>query len=158
VNRQAFERTVATAIDALPTDFRDRLSNIAFLVEEWPDAGTLEEMECETRFDLLGLYRGWPLTERGSDYHGTLPDTIHLYRQPILAWCDETGEPVADCIVDTVIHEVGHFYGLSDAEMEQIEDECAWQGGGPPRRDIGGGFGGGFGGGQGKTPEGESGL
>jgi predicted Zn-dependent protease with MMP-like domain len=79
-------------------------------------------MECDSPYDLLGLYRGWPITERGSDYAGTLPDTIHLYHQPIQAYCDETGEDVVDCIVDTVVHEVGHYYGLSDDEMHAIED------------------------------------
>lgn len=116
-----FDRAVDAAIGALPEDFRARLENVAFMVEPWPDAETLRELECETRYDLLGLYRGWPITERGTDYAGTLPDTIHLYQRPILAYCKETGEDVVACIVDTVVHEVGHYYGLSDDEMDAIE-------------------------------------
>lgn len=127
-----FDRSVEAAIEALPDGFRDRLANVAFMVEEWPDADTMNEMECDSPYDLLGLYRGWPLTERGTEYAGTLPDTIHLYRQPILAYCEESGEQVVDCIVDTVVHEVGHYYGLSDEEMDLIESECRWEGEGPP--------------------------
>jgi predicted Zn-dependent protease with MMP-like domain len=123
-----FERAVEDAIDALPEDFRSRLENVAFMVDAYPDAETLDEMECEGPYDLLGLYRGWPITERGVDYQGALPDTIHLYREPILAYCADTGEDVVDCIVDTVIHEVGHYYGLSDDEMEAIEAEVRRRG------------------------------
>lgn len=136
MTEQEFEDAVSAAIDALPDDFRNQLDNVAFMVEEFPDEDTLAEMECETPYDLLGLYRGWPITERGSEYHGTLPDTIHLYRQPILAWCGEYREPVVDCIVDTVIHEVGHYYGFSDDELEAIEDACQWEGDGPPGREA----------------------
>jgi predicted Zn-dependent protease with MMP-like domain len=117
----AFDRAVEQAVAALPDDFKARLENVAFMVEPFPDADTLHEMECESPYDLLGLYRGWPLTERGTDYAGALPDTIHLYQRPILAYCKQTGEDVVDCIVETVIHEVGHYYGLSDEEMEAIE-------------------------------------
>jgi predicted Zn-dependent protease with MMP-like domain len=116
-----FERAVEQAIEALPEAFRARLENVAFMVDPFPDDETLDEMACEGPYDLLGLYRGWPLTERGMDYQGALPDTIHLYREPILAHCEDTGEDVVACIVDTVVHEVGHYYGLSDAEMEAIE-------------------------------------
>ena len=130
-----FEKVVESAIANLPDGFRERLDNIVFMVEEWPDDETVHDMELETKYDLLGLYKGWPLPDRGSDYAGTLPDTVHLYREPILDWCREYNEPVADCIVDTVIHEIGHYYGLNDAEMEAIEDECHWEGGAPPPRE-----------------------
>ena len=132
MNIHDFERAVEAGLAALPEEFRERLANVAVMVEEWPDAETFREMELESGYDLLGLYRGWPLPERGIDYAGTLPDTIHLYRQAILAYCEDTGEVVVDCIVDTVIHEVGHYYGLSDEEMEQIEAECEWQARQPP--------------------------
>lgn len=132
-----FEKVMETAIANLPDTFRERLDNIAFLVEDWPDDETCREMELESKYDLLGLYRGWPLTERGTEYAGVLPDTVYLYRKPILDWCRAYDEPVADCIVDTVIHEIGHYYGLSDAEMERIEAECHWEGGAPPPREDG---------------------
>lgn len=132
LNPARFERAVARAIDALPDDFRARLENVAFMVDPFPDDETLDEMACESPYDLLGLYRGWPITERGTDYQGALPDTIHLYREPILAYCEDTGEDVVDCIVETVVHEVGHYYGLSDAEMEAIEAEVHRRG--SPRR------------------------
>ncbi|MFQ5508955.1 MAG: metallopeptidase family protein [Leptospirillia bacterium] len=130
---EAFDEAVEKAVRALPDAFRERLDNVVFLVEEWPDESTMKDMELESEYDLLGLYTGWPVTERGTDYHGTLPDTIHIYRQPTLAYCEDMKQEVVDCIADTVIHEVGHFYGLSDPEMEAIEAACEWQGGTPPR-------------------------
>jgi predicted Zn-dependent protease with MMP-like domain len=130
VTEADFDAAVEAAINALPTTFRQRLDNVAFMVEEFPDADTLNEMECESPYNLLGLYRGWPLTERGTDYAGVLPDTIHLYRQPMLAYCEDVGESITDCIIETVIHEVGHYYGLSDDDLDAIAAECEWQG--PP--------------------------
>ncbi|MBI5136648.1 MAG: metallopeptidase family protein [Nitrospirae bacterium] len=132
MNKVQFDRAVEAAIRALPDDFRNRLDNVAFMVEEWPDRATQTEMECETPYDLLGLYRGWPITERGTDYAGALPDTIHLYRRPIMAWCEDSGESLRDCIVDTVIHEVAHYYGLSDDDLDTIAAECEWEAGRPP--------------------------
>ncbi len=128
---ERFETVVETAIRQLPDAFRERLDNVVFMVDPFPDPATLAEMECDTPYDLLGLYRGWPITERGTEYAGVLPDTIHLYREPILAYCAETGEPVTDCIIETVIHEVGHYYGLSDDEMDAIAMQCKGQGGDP---------------------------
>jgi len=123
-----FDAAVEAAIGNLPDDFRQRLDNVVFMVEAWPDETTLKEMDCASPYDLLGLYTGWPMTERGSDYAGVLPDTIHLYRQPTLAYCAESGESVTDCIVETVIHEVAHYYGLSDDDLDAISAECDWLG------------------------------
>ncbi len=120
----AFETTMERAIDHLPEGFKKRLENVVFMLAPWPDEATLTMMECDTPYDLLGLYEGCPLPERGGDYAGVLPDTIHLYREPILAYCQTHDILVEDCIVDTVVHEVGHYYGLSDDEMDQIEAEC----------------------------------
>lgn len=124
MNRKAFERLVDQSVKGLPGHFRELMGNVAFLVEEWPDDDTLDEMEIESPYDLLGLYRGVPLEERGFAYGNQLPDTIFLYQAPIEAWCEDTGEDIADVIKETVIHEVGHFFSFSDEEMERIEEEA----------------------------------
>lgn len=124
MNRKAFERLVDKSVKDLPGPFRKLMGNVAFLVEEWPDDDTLDEMEIESPYDLLGLYRGVPLEERGFAYGNQLPDTIFLYQAPIEAWCEDTGEDIADVIKETVIHEVGHFFSFSDEEMERIEEEA----------------------------------
>jgi len=114
------ERVVAS----LPPWFRERVENVAFFVAEWPPEEVLREMGIDDPYGLLGLYRGVPLPERGGGAgygQGELPDTVHLYRQPILAWCAEEGEDVAACIRDTVLHELGHYLGLDDEELERLE-------------------------------------
>lgn len=121
---KAFERIVHDAVETLPERFRSLITNVAFLVEQWPDKETLRDMEIESPYDLLGLYRGVPLEERGFAYGNQLPDTIFIYQKPVEAWCEDTGEDLADTIRGTVIHEVGHFFSLSDEEMEQIEKEA----------------------------------
>ncbi len=111
-------------VAGLPDWFRGRVENVAFFVAERPPEPVLREMGIGDPLGLLGLYRGVPLPERagGAGYgHGELPDTIHLYRQPILAWCARTGEDVAACIRSTVLHELGHYLGLDDEALERLE-------------------------------------
>jgi len=109
------------AMASLPEKFRDAIENVVICIEEEPDTDTLEAMRAESSNELLGLYQGWPLPERGISYAGHLPDTIHLYRKPILAFCDETGELPEHCVRHVLIHEIGHYFGFSDEEMEAIE-------------------------------------
>ncbi|PJA24501.1 MAG: neutral zinc metallopeptidase [Alphaproteobacteria bacterium CG_4_10_14_0_2_um_filter_63_37] len=115
-----FEQEVTRAMAGLPQPFRDAIENVAFFVEDRPDADTLEEMEIDDPDGLLGLYRGIPMEERGSWYAGALPDTIHLYRRPILKEASEFDLDVVALIQEVVIHEVGHYFGFSDEEMEAI--------------------------------------
>jgi len=121
VDTVAFQRLAEDAYASLPERFRQAIDNVVIFTEDFPDAGTMERMQAVSPYDLLGLYQGWPLPERGSQYAGQPPDTIHLYRKPILAWCAEHGEDVAHCIRHVLVHEIGHYFGFSDAEMEKIE-------------------------------------
>lgn len=116
-----FQTIAEAALASLPRQFHDAIENVVICVEEEPDAETLTEMEAISPDELLGLYRGWPLPERGAGYSGQLPDTIHLYRRPILRYCDDTGEDAKHCIRHVLIHEIGHYFGFSDEEMEAIE-------------------------------------
>jgi predicted Zn-dependent protease with MMP-like domain len=120
LTRKEFERLVDRALGKLPRRFRQRLQNIAVLVEDWADEATLEEMEIEPPDTLYGLYRGTDLPRRDSSYGGVLPDVITIYQGPIQEDCDSVGE-MEDLVRDTVIHEVGHYFGLDDERLEELE-------------------------------------
>lgn len=125
MTRAEFEAVVARALQTLPRRFRAKMKNIAVVVEDWAHPETLMEMGVEPPDTLYGLYRGVDLTRRDSSYGNVLPDTITIYQGPIEEDA-ETEEEMAELIRDVVIHEVGHYFGLDDealAELEQPEDE-----------------------------------
>jgi predicted Zn-dependent protease with MMP-like domain len=110
-------RLVGEVVQTLPDEFRDRLENVAIVVAEWPDdedqdAGADEDNETE----LLGLYQGIPYGERLQDYNLTLPDRITIYRQPILE-ASRNEAAAREEIRLTVLHEIGHYFGLGDDEL-----------------------------------------
>ena len=96
--------------------------NIAIVVEDEPDRQLLEEMEVEPGGTLLGLYQGTPLTERRWDYGNTLPDRILLFQGPLEREADGE-EDLVVAIGETLIHEIGHYFGLSEEEIEAIEEQ-----------------------------------
>jgi predicted Zn-dependent protease with MMP-like domain len=115
LSRAAFEKLVGEAIDGLPPRFAEMLENVAVVVEEEPDPATLAEMGMGEDEELMGLYLGVPLTERDSQYQ-SLPDRVAIYRGPVLRCCGSRREIVRE-VRDTVVHELGHFFGLDDDEM-----------------------------------------
>ena len=115
-----FEALVERALRRLPRQFKDRITNVAVVVEDWADEETLEELGIEPPDTLYGLYRGTDLTRRDSSYGNVLPDTIHIYQGPIEEDCTDPDE-MAELVLDTVIHELGHYFGLDDDTMEGIE-------------------------------------
>jgi acetylglutamate kinase len=117
----AFSAEVEAAIAELPADFRAAVENVAVLVEAFPDPDTQHEMGLEGPWDLLGLYRGVPLPERGYGYAGAEPDQVSLYREPIRAYCADIGESLAECVRVTLIHELGHYLGYDDRQLEALE-------------------------------------
>jgi len=121
MDADAFQALAEEAYAALPANFIAAIDNVVVLTDDYPDIDVQLEMQTDSPLDLLGLYQGWPLPERGSSYGGHPPDVIHLYREPILAYCREQGEDVAHCIRHVLIHEIGHYFGFSDAEMQAIE-------------------------------------
>ena len=121
MTRRQFEAVVERALRKLPRAFKGRLANIAVVVEDWADEETLEEMGIEPPDTLYGLYRGVDLTQRDSTYGNVLPDTVTIYQGPIEEDC-ESEEEMADVIRDTVVHEIGHYFGLDDETMHRIED------------------------------------
>ena len=118
LSRESFERLIQQALEDLPEEFASRLENVALVVEEEPDAKVLEDMGLdpeEEADELFGLYLGTPLVERDSGY-ADVPDRIAIYMGPILRSCRSAREVVRE-IRNTVIHEIGHHFGLSDEEM-----------------------------------------
>jgi len=121
MTRRQFEALVDRALRRLPRTFKDKLANIAVVVEAWPDDATLAELGIEPPDTLYGLYRGVDLTHRDSSYGNVLPDTVTIYQGPIEEDCDDE-EEMAELVRETVVHEVGHYFGLDDETMERIED------------------------------------
>ena len=115
-DRRTFERLVVEALDSLPSDFREKLANVAVVIAERPSSAGLGAGPDAERDDLLGLYQGVPYGDRGTGYHLVPPDRITIYREPILAVA-ATPEAVRAEIRATVLHEIGHYFGLSDAEL-----------------------------------------
>jgi predicted Zn-dependent protease with MMP-like domain len=121
ISRKEFEQLVERALRKLPRRFRARLQNIAVVVEDWADDDTLEEMGIEPPDTLYGLYRGTDLTHRDTTYGGVLPDVIAIYQGPIQEDC-ETPAEMEELVRDTVAHEVGHYFGLDDDRLSELED------------------------------------
>jgi len=106
------------ALAGLPASLTGGIENVVIFVEEAADADTLSAMGASSPEELLGLYQGWPLPERGVSYQGHLPDVIRLFRRPILDWCAREGLDVAEGVRRVLMHEIGHYFGLSDEELE----------------------------------------
>lgn len=113
---------VAEALDSLPEKFLARLDNVEVVIDESPSAEDMAEadMEGEDPDSLLGLYIGVPLTERGGFYAGVLPDRISLFRRSIVAAARGDPETIKEEVRHTVVHEIGHFYGLSEERIDEL--------------------------------------
>jgi predicted Zn-dependent protease with MMP-like domain len=122
VQRKKFEQLVAEALASIPRQFRDAMANLAIVVEDEPSRDLLEEMEIEPPDTLLGLYQGVPLTERRWDYGNALPDRILLFQGPLERESDDEDDLVV-AVGETLIHEIGHYFGLSEEEIEEIEEK-----------------------------------
>lgn len=113
---EEFEALVEQALDGLPEQFADLLDNVAVVVEEEPDLDDLEALGLDPEVDeLFGLYQGVPQTERDS-FYSALPDVVEIYRGPILRSCDSRRQVIRE-IRDTVVHELGHHFGMEEDDM-----------------------------------------
>ncbi len=117
-----FERLAEAAFAGLPEHFRALAGDVILRIDDFPTEDVLEELEAETEFDLLGLFQGIGLPEEGATpATGRLPNMIFLYRRPILDYWAEHEETLGSVITHVLVHEIGHHFGLSDADMEAIE-------------------------------------
>jgi predicted Zn-dependent protease with MMP-like domain len=126
MTREAFTALVEEALREIPRRFRKAMRNVAVVVEDEPSQDILDDMEIDEGDTLFGLYQGTPLTQRGWGYGNSLPDRISIYQKPIEEACADE-EEIRDCIAETVIHEFGHYFGMSEEEIEEIEEKF-WRG------------------------------
>lgn len=119
---EAFEALAQAAFDRLPDAFRALCADVIFNVTEFPEDDVLKELEAESPFDLLGLFSGIGLPQQGfGPQTGQMPNTIHLYRRPILDYWAEHDESLGSIVTHVMVHEIGHHFGFSDEDMEAIE-------------------------------------
>jgi len=126
MTRSQFLALVDEALATIPDDFQSAMKNIAIVVEDEPSNAQLESVDIEPPDTLLGLYEGTPLTERQWAHGNVLPDKITLFQNPI----EDASEDEDDLVVaigETLIHEIGHYFGLSEEEIEEIEERY-WRG------------------------------
>jgi len=121
MERKKFEQLAEEAFAALPEELLGHVDNVVFVVEDWPDRETLEALEIEARDGLLGLYQGISLAERSVEMSGVLPDRILLYQRPIEYWAKEDKLSVSEVIYDTLLHEIGHHFGLDEDDLARLE-------------------------------------
>jgi predicted Zn-dependent protease with MMP-like domain len=121
VDRDAFDRLVADALRSIPRRFRDAMANVVIVVEDEPSRALLREMGIDPPDTLLGLYQGTPLTERQWDYGNTLPDRILLFQGPHER-ASRSEDDLVVAIGETLIHEIGHYFGMDEAQIEAIEE------------------------------------
>ena len=126
MTREEFRELVEEAIDTIPAKFAREVRNLAIVIEDEPSQDLLDEMEMEPGDSLLGLYQGTPLNERGWGYGNQLPDRITLFQQTIEDDCDNEDEIVV-AIGETLIHELGHYFGMSEDQIMEIEERY-WRG------------------------------
>jgi predicted Zn-dependent protease with MMP-like domain len=119
------ERLADEAFAKLPPEFRALCGEVIIRVDDFPTDEVLEEMEAETPFDLLGLFTGVGMAQDAAVAEtGRMPNTIHLYRRPLLDYWAEHDETLGHLVTHVLVHEIGHHFGLSDDDMEAIEQRA----------------------------------
>lgn len=126
MTRERFKQLVEEAIDTIPRRFAQEVKNVAIVIEDEPSDELLDEMEMGPDDTILGLYTGIPLTERGWAHGNALPDRITLYQATIEEECEDDEDEIVVAIGETLIHELGHYFGMSEEEIMEIEERY-WQ-------------------------------
>jgi predicted Zn-dependent protease with MMP-like domain len=127
LTREQFRELVEEAIDTIPAKFARQVRNLAIVIEDAASDELLDEMEIDDRSELLGLYQGTPLNERGWGYGNTLPDRITLFQEAIEADAADDEDEIVVAIGETLIHELGHYFGMTEEEIMDIEERY-WRG------------------------------
>ena len=127
MTREQFRELVEEAIDTIPLKFAREVRNLAIVIEDEPSDELLDEMDMDPDDTLLGLYQGTPLNERGWSYGNQLPDRITLFQHTIEDDCAGDEDEIVVAIGETLIHELGHYFGMSEEEIMAIEERY-WRG------------------------------
>lgn len=118
---EEIEEIARRALNALPRPFADSIGEVVLQVQEFADDATLDSLGIEDPFDLTGVYQGVPLTERSVDQSGILPERVRLFRRPILDEWASGNDTLEHLVAHVLIHEIGHHFGLCDADMHALE-------------------------------------
>ena len=127
MTREEFRELVEEAIDTIPLKFARQVRNLAIVIEDEPSEELLDEMDIDEDGTLLGLYQGTPLNERGWGYGNTLPDRITLFQEAIEIDAGDDEDEIVVAIGETLIHELGHYFGMSEEQIMDIEERY-WRG------------------------------
>ncbi len=119
-----FDELAAAAWARMPRQFRDLCGDVTIQIEDFATDEVLRELGLDSAFDLLGLYQGVSLDKKSVMDPGGVPDRVYLYRRPILDYWAEHEETLGHIVSHVLIHEIGHHFGLSDADMEKIEADA----------------------------------
>jgi predicted Zn-dependent protease with MMP-like domain len=122
LSQREFEDAVVAALKTLPKILKKKMENMDVVVEDRASKSLMEEMGLRSPFELLGLYQGVPYDRRGFYYGNVLPDKITLFKEPIEALC-RSREEIEERVREVVIHEVGHYVGLDDNRLRELEEE-----------------------------------
>lgn len=127
MTREYFRELVEEAIDTIPRKFARQVRNLAIVIEDEASDDLLDEMDLDSPRELLGLYQGTPLNERGWGYGNALPDRITLFQKSIEEDCADDEDDIVIAIGETLIHELGHYFGMSEEQIMDIEERY-WRG------------------------------
>ena len=122
MRRAFYERVVRETLDSLPDYLRSSIQNVAIVIEDRPSREQMHDAHIEPPMTLFGLYQGIALTARGAWYGNVLPDKITIFRKPIEQY-GRTADDVARIVSETVLHEIGHHFGLNEAQLHEIEQQ-----------------------------------
>jgi len=122
MDKNKFEKIVDEALDSLPQDFKKRLENITVIVEDKPSREVMRRMGIPPNGVIFGLYHGVPYTHRGPFYGNIPPDVIVIYQEPIVRFSSTEAE-IKQRVRDVVLHEIGHYFGLDERELRDIEKD-----------------------------------
>ena len=123
---QEIEAIARQTLARLPAAFAEHLGNLNLAIDDFAEDALLDDLGIESAYELTGVYEGIPLTEQSIDHSGTMPERVRLFRLPILLeWCERGDVSLEDLVAHVVIHEIGHHFGLSDADMHALEDQAS---------------------------------